>query len=348
MGLTIRRLTEREHPAWDAYVARHSDGTFCHRAGWKTAVEGGAGQDCPFLFAERDGEVVGILPLVIRSSLLFGKAAISSMFGVYGGPLADDEDAYRALDGAAWDIARDAGCDSLEYRTRRARHAGDAGWHSLSGQSATFVRALDGADDEALLLSIPRKQRAVVRKSLKNNLVTDWQGDVALVWDLYARSVHGLGTPVFPRKLFETMAAAFEGNIWFQVTRDQDGSPVASLLSFYDEKTVLPFYAGSAEAARGLGAHDFMYFELMRKAVAHGIAAFDFGRSKIDSGPYRFKKNWGFDPTPLEYEIRLADGAQAPNLSPTNKKFQMMIAIWKRMPLWLANSLGPPLARHLG
>ncbi|MFC4349714.1 FemAB family XrtA/PEP-CTERM system-associated protein [Kordiimonas lipolytica] len=348
MTVRVRQLDTAAVAPWDEFVEAHPDGTFCHRAGWKQVIEDGAGHESPFLIAEQDGAIVGVLPLTLRLSLLFGKLATSTMFGVYGGPLAVNDEAYQALDEAAWKLARDAGCDTLEYRTLRARHQGEPDWQTASGKAATFIKDIVPGDEQEMLLQIPRKQRAVVRKSLKHGLVSDWSSVVSEFYDLYAYSVHGLGTPVFPKALFQAFKAVFGDDVLIQIIRDGDGLGVASLMSFRTKDTILPFYAGSSAHARGLAAHDFMYFDLMKKAVADGHAKFDFGRSKVGTGPYNFKKNWGFEPTPLEYEYRLAPGASIPNMSPQNRKFSLLIAAWKRLPLGLANLIGPPVARHLG
>jgi len=333
--------------AWDSFVAAHPGGTFCHRAGWKSVQEKGAGHESPFLLAEQEGHIAGVMPLTLRNSLVFGRAAISSMFGVYGGALAYDDAIYQALEDEAWSRAKAWGADVLECRTVKARHAGVDGWQVPQPKAATFRKAL--ADDEdGLLGAVPRKQRAVVRKALAGGLSSDWSWDLDTFYALYARSVHGLGTPVFPKKIFEVMADVFAPDIDIQIVRDQTGRAVASLMSFYDADTVLPYYAGSGAGAREAKAHDYMYFDLMKRARARGKTMFDFGRSKIGSGPYFFKKNWGLEPTPLEYEYRVADGADVPDLSPTSGKYALMVKVWKRLPLWLANRLGPPVARHLG
>lgn len=348
MAVTVKRLCADSAAAWDSYVAGHPDGTFCHRAGWKQATEQGAGHECPYLYAEADGAIVGILPLTVRRSRLFGPAVISNMFCVYGGPLTSMPEALTAMDAAALEIMANAGCGVLEYRTPKALHAGQSGWQTEEAKSATFSRMLEGTTDDELLTAIPRKQRAVVRKSLQKGLITDWTQDLDDFYALYALSVKNLGTPVFPRKLFEGLQAAFGDDMLVQITRTETGEPVASLISFLADDAVLPYYAGGGPTARHYHAHEFMYYELMKKAVSLGKSRFDFGRSKIGSGPYNFKKNWGFTPHPLEYEYWLQEGCDLPDTSPQNPKYRALITIWKRLPLWLANRLGPPIARHLG
>ena len=120
------------------------------------------------------------------------------------------------------------------------------------------------------------------------------------------------------------------------------------MLSFYFRDEVLPYYAGDDEAARDLAANDFKYWELMRRSCARGLKLFDYGRSKQGTGPYAFKKNWGFEPTPLHYEYQLYKRDAVPQNNPANAKYQLMIEAWRRLPLGVANWLGPHIVRSLG
>lgn len=346
MTVCIELLDTAGYEAWDAFVFSQAKASFCHRAGWKTVIEQGAGQRCPYLMATQNGAVVGILPLSIKKHPFFGKALISNMFCVYGGAIASEEDVADALYAEAWRLAEREQLPVFENRCASAAHAGKTGWVSMTA-AATFKRAL-AADEEAQLLAIPRKQRAVVRKSLKNGLTTNWQGDLETFYDLYARSVLTLGTPVFPKKLFASLMEVFGNDVEIQLTEAKEQGAVASLMSFYFRDTVMPYYAGGSSATRTLGAHDFMYFQLMLHARERGYSVFDFGRSKVDSGPYRFKKNWGFEPELLGYEMRLADGVRAPTMSQQTGPYSTLSAAWKKLPLPVSKVLGPPLARHLG
>jgi len=347
MTITVRQMTESDKEAWDTYVFKHHQGTFCHRAGWKQVISQGAKQKCPYLLAEDAGKIVGVLPLVQRKSLLFGNASISSMFAVYGGPLADTDEVYNKLDAAAWGLTETARAGSMEYRSIKARHNDNSQWVIEKDVAATFHKLLKSGEDE-ILLDIPRKQRAVVRKGLKAGLTCCWDKDVDTFYALYAESVRNLGTPVFPKPLFQEFVHEFADDVEIQVIRTPNGEAVASLMSFYHGDWVLPYYAGGSPAARKYAAHDYMYFQLMIRAAEQGKTMFDFGRSKIGTGPYNFKKNWGFAPIPLEYETRLAPGVEKPELNPTNKKFELMVKLWKKLPLSVATLLGPSISRHLG
>lgn len=346
MAIQVTFLEVTEYSEWDTFVKDSPTGTFCHLSGWKTAIEQGAGQTCPYLIARRAGRVVGVLPLTVKRHFLFGKALISNMFCVYGGALGIDADVISALYDRAWEFARQERLPVFEVRGNAAFETEEENW-VISRESATFIKALAGNDDEQLL-AIPRKQRAVIRKSLNNAMTTQWDGDLDVFYDLYAQSVLSLGTPVFPKKLFQALKEIFGDAVQIQLTLSADGKPVASLMSFYFNGTVMPYYAGGTPEVRRLAAHDFMYYNLMLHARERDCTHFDFGRSKIDSGPYKFKKNWGFEPTTLSYFTRLMPGTAQPNVSQQSGPYATMSNIWKKLPLSVSKILGPSLARHLG
>jgi FemAB-related protein (PEP-CTERM system-associated) len=219
------------------------------------------------------------------------------------------------------------------------------GWSVDDTTYVGFTRPL-AADDDAELLAIPRKQRAEVRRSLGFDLEIAVGTTPALLaehYRVYAESVRNLGTPVFPSALFRAVAATMDADV---LTVRHDDKAVASVLSLYHAGTVYPFWGGGTAAARSLRANDRMYFELMRHARSRGCTRFDFGRSKTGTGAAAFKKNWGFIAQPLLY-ARRSDGPPR-SIDPRNPKYAAMVATWKRLPLPIANALGPLLSRGLG
>lgn len=341
--LEIKELDFPEIGRWNAYVLAHPKATFFHRAEWKRAIHDVYGHECRYLYAEEDGRVVGVLPLVRIKSLLFGHSLTSVAFCVYGGPVFDDLRVQKALNQRAVALADELGVGHIEYRSLE-RTAPD--WACKEGAHATFIKPIE-ADPEANLLAIPRKQRAVVRKSLKAELESTLDSGIDDFFGLYATSVRNLGTPVFPKKWFVALKDIFSEDCDILTVRAQ-GRPVSSVLSFYFRGTVLPYYAGGTKEARRLGSNDFMYYDLMCRAADRGYTMFDFGRSKVGSGAFSFKKNFGFTPSPLYYETYLRRGDSLPDVSPNNPRYRLMIEAWSRLPLWAANRLGPLLARSLG
>jgi FemAB-related protein (PEP-CTERM system-associated) len=202
-------------------------------------------------------------------------------------------------------------------------------------------------DAEQNLLAIPRKQRAVVRKGIKEGLRADVDRDASRHYRLYSESLRNLGTPVFARAYLDRLLETFRDDCEVLTVVHSSG-PVASCMSFYFRDEVLPYYGGGSHAARQLGGNDFMYWRVMERARQRGCRVFDFGRSKKGTGAYDFKRYWGFEPEPLHYEYFLVKARELPNLSPTNPRYERAIRAWRRLPLPITQLLGPPLARHLG
>ena len=343
---TIRRLDPadaRDNARWDAFVAAHPRATFFHRAGWQRVLRGAFRHPTHFLYAEHDGHIAGVLPLAHVKSVLFGSSLTSLPFAVYGGVVADHADVAHALEAEAQALARRLRVDHLEMRNLERAHPD---WPAQD-LYVTFRKPIL-AEEEANMLAIPRKQRAVVRKGIKNGLTSAVDDGVDRFFALYADNVHRHGTPAMPKRYFEALRREFGADCEVLTVSDADGRPVSSVMSFYFRDEVLPYYAGDHAAARDLGGNDFKYWELMRRACARKLEIFDFGRSKQGTGSFAFKKNWGFEPTPLHYEYCLYRRDSVPQNNPSNAKYRLLIETWRRLPLGLANRLGPLVVRGLG
>jgi FemAB-related protein (PEP-CTERM system-associated) len=340
--LRIRELTSADESRWDEFIERCPDATFFHKAGWKTVLERAYGHPTLYLYAERDGEVEGVLPLAQVKSLLFGNSLVSTPFCVYGGVAAVSEEAATALLDAACEQAERLGVDALEIRNR------EPSGRQLPTKDlyVTFRKEID-PDPEVNMKAIPRKQRAMVRKGIKAGLVSETDAGWERLYRVYSESVRNLGTPVFPAKYFRLLREVF-GSDCAVLMITHDGRDVAGVMSFYFRDEVLPYYGGSIAQARALKANDFMYWELMRQSGEQGVRIFDYGRSKEGTGSYSFKKNWGFTPEPLHYEYYLVKSDAIPEVNPMNPKYQFFIKAWRRLPLPVANVIGPLLARNLG
>jgi len=342
MDLQIRELTESEFARWDAFVEKSPKATFFHRAGWKTVLEQALRHPTHFLYAERGGQIEGVLPLGQIKSLLFSNTLISTPFCVYGGIVSTTDEAESALRQAARDLADKLRVDALELRNLSP--SGEA-WPT-KGLYVTFRKEIV-ADPEANMKAIPRKQRAMVRKGIKAGLNGEPDDDWERLYRVYSESVRNLGTPVFPARLFRLLKEVFGSDCGVLMVTHQ-GQDIAGVMSFYFRDEVLPYYGGSISLAKALKGNDYMYWELMKRSGEQGIRVFDYGRSKEGTGSYSFKKNWGFSPEPLYYENYLVKSAAIPEINPMNPKYQLFIKAWKKLPLSVANFVGPMLARNLG
>jgi FemAB-related protein (PEP-CTERM system-associated) len=341
-GVRLWTLGEGDRERWDAFVRNCTEATFFHLTGWKNVLEKVLGHPTFYLYAESAHGIEGVLPLAHIRSWLFGNALVSSPFCVYGGVAARTEEARRALEDEAERLAVSLGVDYLEMRNRSI-HRND--W-PVKDLYVTFRKGIQ-PEPEANLNAIPRKQRAMVRKGMAAGLESVVDTDVDRFFEAYAASTRNLGTPVLSQRYFRALKEEF-GDSCEVLTVTKDEKVVSSVLSFYFRDEVLPYYGGGPAEARELKANDFMYWELMRRSAERGIRVFDYGRSKVGSGSYSFKKNWGFEPELLPYQYRLVKAQSVPNVSPNNPKYRLMIEAWRRLPLSVAKRLGPILARNLG
>lgn len=341
-GVEVKQLDARAMARWDEFVMACPQATFFHRAGWKSVIEKAFGHRTFFLFAESAGKIEGVLPLAQVRSRLFGNALISTPFCVYGGVAANNAQAADCLEAAAVELALELKVDYLELRNTTPRQTD---WPSKD-LYVTFRKEID-PDPERNLAAIPRKQRAMVQKGIKAGLASERDKEIDRFFHAYATSVRNLGTPVLPKRYFQLLRETF-GEDCEVLTVTKDGRTVCSVMSFYFRDEVLPYYGGGTAEARVLKGNDFMYWELMRHACETGVRVFDYGRSKKGVGSYSFKKHWGFKPAPLSYQFKLVNAKQVPDVNPLNPKYRLLIETWRRLPLPIANRIGPLVSRNLG
>jgi FemAB-related protein (PEP-CTERM system-associated) len=343
-AVTVGTLAAGDEKRWDAFVAACPDGTFFHLAGWRRVIETAFRHRTYYLMAERGGAVTGVLPLTLVKTRLFGASLIANAFCVQGGSIAADMASLKALDAAAIRLMEELRVPVLEFRSA-AEHRSD--WVTRGDLYASFRKPIDPSVDKNMK-AIPRKQRAMVRKGIQNGLRSEIDRDADRLHRVYGESVRNLGTPVFPKTYFDLLLATFPEHSDVLTIITGESRAVASVLNFYFRDEVLPYYGGGTSEARRLAANDFMYWEVMRRACERGYRVFDFGRSKVGTGAYDFKTYWGFEPTPLVYQFKLAPGRKVPDLNPLNPKFALFVKLWKKLPLAVAARLGPPIVRGLG
>jgi len=326
--------------AWDAFVRDHPDSTPFHTSAWHRVLRHGYGFPNKSLIATQDGDIAGILPLYLVRQPLGGRVLISAPQAVYGGALAKDVMVQSALEEQARAIAAQAGVAYLEIRG-----AGSVGeWHSLS-HYATFRKTLPRQTCE-VLGSIPRKQRAEVRKGEKLGLTVEVDTTLDRFYPIYATSVHRLGSPVFPRRYAEGLMREF-GEDCEILTVTQNDEAIASLLSLRHKGWAMPYHAGGTNKAMALSAFPVLYAAAMERAVQREDHGFDFGRSITGTGAFDFKRNFGFEPTPLTYRVALIRATQPPDMRPDNPRLKPIVAAWKMLPALIANRLGPWVSRQV-
>lgn len=331
----------------EGFLDTRANATPFHRPAWVNAVARGTGQEAIYIIArDLDGVIRGFVPLNIIHSPIFGRALVSSGFAVDGGIIADEPATARQIADAAVALADRRACQTVELRGG-ALPGPD--WTVRSNTYLNFTRRLED-NAEAQLLSMPRRHRAEVRKGLANGFtVVVGRGDSLrdMHYALYQRSVHNLGTPVFPRSLFEEVMDAFGDDANIIVVQD-GATPLSAVLSLYHRDVCMPYWQGSDLNARKARSNEVAYYSLMLHARERGCRMFDFGRSKVGTGPALWKKTWGFEPEPLDYFVHAAPGCEARDVNPLSPQYRRKVELWKRLPASVADRIGPWIARGLG
>ncbi len=347
MTISLTDLSDRaETEAIDRWVCAHPHSTPFHRPAWIGAVARGCRQRALMLVARRAGEICGVLPLNLIASPLFGRALVSSGFAVDGGILADEPEVTQQLADVCWDLALREKCPTAELRGGALP---GEGWTLKSDAYLGFSKALE-TDDETQLQSVPKRHRKEIRKGLDNGLTVEsgrGQRLLDIHYRLYADSVHRLGTPVFPKAMFAEVFEAF-GEDADIVLVSKDETPLTTVFSLYHRGACMPYWMGATRAARELRSNEVGCFRLMGLARERGCTVFDFGRSKVGTGPAAWKRTWGWEGVPLTYAVRAAPGSEARDINPLSPQYRRKVELWKKLPLPIANLLGPLIARGLG
>jgi len=329
--------------AWDDYVQRASAGTVYHLWCWREVFEQVFGHTCHYLAASRQGIVVGVLPLVEFRSPLFGRFAVSLPFVNYGGLIADDADARQRLVDEAGRLAAGKGWSHVELR-----HVERLCPQLADRQHKVAMRLPLPAQTDALWQAIDRKARNQVRKAQKSGLEAR-EGREELLdgfYRVFAENMRDLGTPVYSRRLFDAIARVLPDRVRVHQVRLGD-EVVAGAVTIAWRSTIEVPWASSLQRHRDKCPNNLLYWSMLEGAVSRGMTVFDFGRSTPDEGTYHFKQQWGAVASPFHWEYWLPEGGVLPDQSPKNPKFRAAIAAWRRLPLWVANRLGPSIVRDI-
>jgi len=342
--VSVQLIDDADAQAWDRFVESAPAACAYHRYAWRHVVRQAFGH-ATYYFAAREasGEIIGVLPLVRLKSLLFGDFLISLPYFNFGGVLARSDAVAEQLTDAAVEQARELGCRHLELR-----HSANAcpDWPVRTDKVAMLLPLPDSA--EALLKKLPSKLRSQIKRPLREGAVSASGGAELLdeFYDVFARTMHSLGTPVYPRRFFSAILDALPERTRLFVVRVQGRAVAAGLTVAHGAGLEIP-WAASLRSANALSVNMLLYWNVLEYACEQGFKTFDFGRCTPDSGTYRFKKQWGAEASQLYWHYWLRNGGEPPRLNPANPKYHFAVSAWRRLPLALANRLGPLIVRNL-
>jgi serine/alanine adding enzyme len=342
--MLIRLYQPHDAARWNEYVRGSSSATLYHSLGWKGVIERSFNQRTYYWLAEDpSGTLKGIFPLVHLKSFLFGSFMVSLPYFNYGGICADDDATQSALLEAAIQHALDEDVDHLEMR-----HQAPMTIQLPFKTSKVSMRLeLPGCADE-LWKALGTKVRNQVRRPEKEGMTAriGKADELESFYTVFSKNMRDLGTPVYSRRFFRNILEVFPESTWI-CTVYQGRVPVASgFLVGYKGILEIPWASSLAEYNR-YSPNMLLYWTALKLACDNGFKIFDFGRSTLGEGTYRFKEQWGGQPIPLYWYYWVRDGGAVPDLNPGNPKYRTAIAIWKRLPVGLSKLIGPPIVRNL-
>ena len=339
--LRVGALGDRDD-AWDAFVATDAASTFCHLSGWRRVMSKALGHRCDYRVVEDDdGRIHGVLPLVHVKGVL-GHFVVSIPFVNDGGPLGSD-DARELLVTDAVEVARRSGAKLLELRSRQ--HL--PGPVRATDRKITVLLDLPESTDELWSKTFRSKVRSQIRRPMKEGMTASSGHDqLDAFYAVFARNMRDLGTPVLPRSFFAALVATFGDAVRFSTVRSADGVTAAAgcCVRWRDEQEIV--WASSLREYNPFSPNMLLYASVMEDAVRSGVRRFNFGRCTPGGPTHRFKQQWGGYDIPLPWPSWSRDGAVGPP-TPDKPIFQLATSVWSRLPLGIANRLGPIIARQI-
>lgn len=343
-SMTVRLYTEKDRHVWDKYVLQNAGSTCYHQAGWKEVIEKSFRHPTFYLLSENSERAVnGILPLVQLKSALFGNFLVSLPYFNYGGICADDPDVEDRLLREAIRIGLDGNAEYIELR-----HVREINCLRAKTAKVSMHRSLSGSAEE-LWKSFPAKLRSQVQRPIKERMFVRFGGEELLddFYSVFSANMRDLGTPVYAKDFFRNILAGFPTSTWICTISTRDKLPVASGFLVGFKKALEIPWASSLRRYNRYSPNMLLYWSVLEFACKAGYQVFDFGRSTVGEGTYRFKEQWGAEPVQLYWHYWMRNGSPLPQLNPGNPKYRLAITIWKRLPLSLTNLIGPAIVKNL-
>ncbi len=342
--MKIIELKDTNDNRWNKYVTQHDAGTIYHLYEWRNLIQKLFGHQSYYLYAESDaGEIIGILPMIRLKSRLFGDYIVSMPYVNYGSAIGDSREVELALMNHAGELGKKLDVSHIEFRDVHK----DGQSQAMRTDKVTMILDLPG-DEEELWQSLGSKRRAQIKRPLRENPQVIHGGEELLddFYSVFSNNMRDLGTPVYPKLFFKNIFEAFPENCHLVIIRHQDKAVCAGFLMAYKHTIEIP-WASTLHEVNPMGMNMLLYWEVIKYAISEGYQHFDFGRSTIDSGTYRFKKQWGAQMQQLYWHYWLNDGQAMPQLSPSNAKYKFAIAAWKKMPVFMTKLIGPGIVKNL-
>jgi FemAB-related protein (PEP-CTERM system-associated) len=342
MKLDVRQVDNEAAGEWDAFVSNSPGASHYHQYAWRHFFSDVFGKESYYLAAYKGDSIVGVLPLVRQKSWLFGDYLVSLPFLNYGGILSEDDQVHARLAKSLGELAGRLGVSHAELR----EFSDQPDLASRTDKVTMHLQLPKSADE--LSKKLGSKRRSQIRRPVREGPTVSTGGIELLdrFYAVFSRNMRDIGTPVYPKRMFADILERFADDTTI-VLVDLNGEPAAAaFLLHFRNKTEVP-WASTDRRFNKISINMFLYWQLLTYAIERGSDVFDFGRSSVDSGTYRFKAQWGAEPVQLIWNYWLGHGQEVPRMNPDNPKYARAISAWQRLPVAVANLLGPHIVSKL-
>lgn len=323
--LASSHLLPSQTPAWQEAI----ETAFDHKSMWVGAFD-------------NDQRLQGVIGITVIDSPLFGRYGVSTPFLNYGGVVSVYRDVHDAIFHFLPTILAEFRLAHIEIRSLEPDL-----WPVVSTKKVGMIRELPASLD-VLDSDLGAKVRAQCKKAQEWN--PDIRcGGVELLPDFYrvfSENMRDLGTPVYSKRWFQAILNHPDIDAHLVVVYRHHKAISAGFLVRHGDLMEIP-WASTLRSANQLNANMAMYRYILDFSVTSGCRYFDFGRSTEGAGTYQFKRQWGAEPMQHYWYTILPTGMSPPALNPDNPKMKLLIALWKRLPVAIANVIGPWVIKGL-
>jgi FemAB-related protein (PEP-CTERM system-associated) len=340
--MKVRLLERGEEEAWNRFVDERTGSLLGHRAAWRDVLAESLGHEPCYLVAEEAGAICGVLPLVRVAGIIGGRALVSLPWLDAAGPLAADEETEVALVRRAVEMGRETRCSYVEIRTLKELPEP----RPVRASKVILVLPLD--EPERMWKAFDAKVRNQIRKAEREGLVGEIAGEegIAPFYRVFSRNMRDIGVPVWGEGFFRSILRRFEGRARIVLVR-RDGHAVGGALLLHHGVTAAVPSASSLRSDFALCPNHLLYWTALREARALGASVFDFGRSTPGSGTFRFKAQWGAEARACFWHYALLRIRDVPEKSTGSPRLRWAVEAWKRLPVPIANRIGPMIVRRI-
>ena len=331
--MAVGVLSSEHEIAWERFILESEKANFFFQLGYKRIIQDIFSFSPIYLLASENNEIKGILPLFIIK-----KKLISLPFSTKAGIIASPEAADLLIQKAK-EITKEKKLDYLELRQEHNFNT------DLQTKDCYYTLKLKLEEPSIMFQSFRRDVKRKIKKAQESNIeIVKGHEYLDDFYKIFSYNMHKLGTPVDDYNLFKKLLDEFPKSTNIYIAK-LNKKPIATIFMLYFNKTAESFWASSYPKYNSIGVNRLIYWQAIQDAYDQDYTCFDFGRSVLDEGTYNFKIAWNTIPLQLNYKYFVNKGS-IPDITKKNFKRKLFAFSWKKLPLFLANKIGPKIRRQ--